>query len=343
MKYFLVATVVACFAAAANASDREKSLKAEVWSPYQEGCVTSVDDQLFELKYYPNDDETLGNSSFREILFSGWGAITCPGEMTIRAMVPDLLPAERKDYCLVFSKKRKTYLGYAKGKKDTYWRCKDSADFQKVDLSSKASFVFPEGQGSDDQSFFRCTARISGKHYRLSYDTNEAELMENLSFRDALFGGDCPGQAVIEALLPELSPIERSAFCLMYDEEGGEYVGYAEGERDAYLKCKEASVPLCDRVNATKEEALAIVGIGAGASAGASAAASAAGVTAVTHSSGAVILTGSSGYIAGTLGTVGSGLLAILSAPVTLTAAAVSVVAVGGAVYVCLPDDNDIE
>ncbi|WP_018000112.1 hypothetical protein [Paracoccus sp. N5] len=46
-------------------------------------------------------------------------------------------------------------------------------------------------------------------------------------------------------------------------------------------------------------------------------------------------MTGSSGYFAGTLGTISTSVLAGLTAPATVTAAAVSVVAVGGAVYVC--------
>ncbi|MDU9004279.1 hypothetical protein [Sedimentitalea todarodis] len=341
MKIILVATLVFGTATAVRAGEVENTVSGEEWSPNLDACVTSVDDRLFELSYNPDDDETFQNSSLREILIAGWGAITCPGEMTLRSLAPDLLPNERENYCLVYSKERKTYLGYAQGRKDTYWRCKDSVDFQKADIAPLASFVFPDSQTASSNSIARCTTLVSGKSYRLTYDLDDEELFSNMTFRDALIGGDCPGQAVLSALLPELSPSERSAFCLVYDDEAEEYVGYAEGERDAYLRCKEPSVPICERVNATKEEALAIVGLGAGATAGASAAASAAGVAAVGHSSGAVILTGSSGYIAGTIGTVGTSLLAILTAPATLTAAAVSVVAVGGAVYVCQSDSDD--
>ncbi|NRB19679.1 MAG: ankyrin repeat domain-containing protein [Rhodobacteraceae bacterium] len=91
----------------------------------------------------------------------------------------------------------------------------------------------------------------------------------------------------------------------------------------------------CEVVSESKEAVAALVGLGAGATGTAVAATTGLGMTAVTHSSGAVILTGSSGYIAGTLGTVGSGALAFLTAPATLTAAAVSVVAFGGSVYYC--------
>lgn len=190
-----------------------------------------------------------------------------------------------------------------------------------------------------------CLTNIQSEPVHVFFDAEEDTLYENYTFREIFFGGTdnitCPAFVTLRLLTPKLTDMERSVFCLSYDEEQDTLVGFSEGERDAYLICKEPSVPLCDRVNATKDEVLAIVGIGAGATAGASAAASAAGVTAVTHSSGAVILTGSSGYIAGTLGTVGSGLLAVLTAPATLTAAAVSVVAVGGAVYVCQPENGN--
>ncbi len=96
---------------------------------------------------------------------------------------------------------------------------------------------------------------------------------------------------------------------------------------------------LCEVVSNNTEKFAAVVGLGAGATGTAAMATSGLGITAVTHSSGAVILTGSSGYIAGTLGALGSSALAFLTAPLTLSAAAVSVVAVGGTVYYCSSDD----
>lgn len=208
--------------------------------------------------------------------------------------------------------------------------------------TSPAQVVIPNEQIPYEDVQF-CRTNIESKQLHVFYDEGEDALYANYTFREIFFGGTenitCPAFVSLRLLTPELTDVERSVFCLSYDKEQDTIVGFSEGARDAYLSCIEPSVPLCDRVNATREEALAIVGFGAGASAGASAATAAAGVTAVTHSSGAVILTGSSGYIAGTLGTIGSGLLAFLTAPATLTAAAVSVVAVGGAVYVCRPDE----
>ncbi|MGB3313767.1 MAG: hypothetical protein WBB85_05105 [Albidovulum sp.] len=60
------------------------------------------------------------------------------------------------------------------------------------------------------------------------------------------------------------------------------------------------------------------------------------GIAAVAQQgSGAVILSGTGGQLAGALTNLGSTAMAMLTAPATLTAAAVTVVAVGGTLYVC--------
>jgi len=94
----------------------------------------------------------------------------------------------------------------------------------------------------------------------------------------------------------------------------------------------------CEKVDEYKGTATAALGLGGGvatASGSATIASTAAGVTAVTHSSGAIILTGSSGYIAGTLGTFATSAFAFLTAPATLTAAGALVVFTGGSVLYC--------
>ncbi|OYD52399.1 hypothetical protein CGK74_18145 [Thauera propionica] len=184
-----------------------------------------------------------------------------------------------------------------------------------------------------------CTTKIDGELKTLSFDNDESELYDNYSFREIFFAGwgenTCPAFITLRHLTPDLTDEERSVFCLQFDEASDSYTGYVNGTRDAYLNCSVPSKTFCERVNDSKDAALAIVGFGAGASGGATLVSSAAGVTAVTHSSGAVILTGAGGYIAGTLSTIGAGALAVLTAPATLTTAAVSVVAVGGSVYYC--------
>jgi hypothetical protein len=124
---------------------------------------------------------------------------------------------------------------------------------------------------------------------------------------------------------------------LVWDSEDETYSGFSQGRRNAFGICKNPKT-VCERVAGAKEEALAAIGA-VGAVASAPSVAGAAGVSAVAHSSGAAILTGSSGYIAGTLGTFGASALAsigaVLSAPATIVAGGVSVAAIGGATYIC--------
>lgn len=184
-----------------------------------------------------------------------------------------------------------------------------------------------------------CTTNVNGKSKQLRYNIFGDKLNDNYSMREIFFGGwgniDCPSYITLRHLTPGLTDSERSVFCLQFDKKLKTYTGYVNGPRDAYLNCSKPSKTFCERVNDSKAAAIAITGLGTGAVAGASTGAAAAGVTAVAHSSGAVILTGSAGYISGTLGTIGAGSLAVLTAPAAITTAAVSVVAVGGAVYFC--------
>lgn len=184
-----------------------------------------------------------------------------------------------------------------------------------------------------------CTTSIKGVNTSLTYDDDDMSIYDNFTFREIFFAGwgeiTCPSFITLRHLTPDLTDHQREPFCLSYDPEQETYVGFEQGDRDAYGICKAPSKTLCERVNSSKDALLAVSGLAAGASGGATTVASAAGVTAVTHSSGALILTGSSGYIAGTLGTAGATALGILTAPATLTGAAISLVAIGGAVYVC--------
>jgi hypothetical protein len=59
------------------------------------------------------------------------------------------------------------------------------------------------------------------------------------------------------------------------------------------------------------------------------------GLAGFAHSSGAMLVSGNSAAISAALGNAATGVVAALSAPAVATAAVVSVVAVGGAVYVC--------
>ncbi len=184
-----------------------------------------------------------------------------------------------------------------------------------------------------------CDTSIDGKTLTLSYDIDDMSIYDNYTFREIFFAGwgaiSCPSFITLRHLTPGLNDHERTPFCLSYDKEANTYIGIEQGNRDAYGVCADPKKTICQRVNASKDTLLTVSGFAAGASGGATTAATAAGITAVTHSSGAVILTGSAGYIAGTLGTAAATALGILTAPATITAAAVGLVTVGGAVYVC--------
>jgi hypothetical protein len=218
-----------------------------------------------------------------------------------------------------------------------------------LSLTAPASAQVVLGPEFDtDADLQMCRTSIEGRGMFVIFDAQEETLYENYTLREIFFGASenitCPAFVSLRVATPLLTDTEREPFCLVYDSEGDTITGFAQGDRDAFLMCKEPSKPLCERVNDSKDAAMAIAGFGAGtaaAAAGTQAAATAAGVSAVAHSSGAVILTGSAGYIAGTLGTIGATALSILTAPATLAAATVTVVAVGGAVYVCSPDTAD--
>jgi len=184
-----------------------------------------------------------------------------------------------------------------------------------------------------------CDTIINGKHIPLAYDSEDMNLYDNYGFREIFLRGwgkiTCPSFITLRHLTPELNDHERAVFCLNYDKKMKTYTGFTIGERNAYLECQKPKKTFCERVNESKDAAIAITGVAAGAAGGATLATAGTGVTAVLHSSGAAILTGAGGYIAGTLATIGATGLAILTSPITIGVTTISVVAVGGAVYIC--------
>lgn len=184
-----------------------------------------------------------------------------------------------------------------------------------------------------------CGFNYQGQHKSVKYAYDEDYDAEHTSFREILRGargqGDCPSYVMLASLTPDMTGAQRKLFCLNYDKNAKAYLGFQMGEANAYGVCKTPTKAFCARVNDTKAAALAITGFTTGTIGGTVGATTATGTTVVAHSSGAAILTGSGGYVAGTLGTIGTTVIGILTAPATIAAAAVSVVAVGGAVYVC--------
>jgi len=176
-----------------------------------------------------------------------------------------------------------------------------------------------------------CTTRIKGQDVPMAYDRDEPGLRDHFTLREIMFtrwGRDtCPSYVVLRSLTPDLTDAQRGPFCLRYDKESDSTLGYDLGERDSYGRCKQPSKTVCQRVNQTKDAA---IGISRAAARGA-----ASGWQALPDGSGAVILNGSQSHIAGALSSIGGAAAGLASSPVIMAGAAVSVVAVGGAVYAC--------
>lgn len=188
----------------------------------------------------------------------------------------------------------------------------------------------------------QCRALVNAQEMTLSWDDEGAQA-DDLTFREWSMGlpgrgwnwawGElpwCNSRVIIDDLSRELPAAEVAGHCLSWNDDSSWLL--VPGEQNFRGRCKKTT---CEMVNATQAEATALIGTMTGLAVGATTATAATGTTVVAHSSGALILTGSSGYIAGTLGAAGTTILGVLTAPATLTAAAVSVVAVGGAVYLC--------
>ncbi len=170
-----------------------------------------------------------------------------------------------------------------------------------------------------------CRANLNGVEVTIPYD-REAEVWSSFREKRLTRAKTCPGKVVIAHMVPGLTEAELSPFCAVYDETTNQYRTVAEGERDAYGRCAQPS-RACRIVNATKREVLEIGTLGFDVAT--------AGVNAATNRAGALILTGNASAVAGALSEVSTAVTAAVSAPGVLAGAAVSVVVVGGAVYVC--------
>lgn len=186
--------------------------------------------------------------------------------------------------------------------------------------------------GSARAATVSCFTNIEGQPYQIFY--NDAEPYYS-SFRERFFSRDtCPGAVVIAFLTPELTPPEREVFCSNYDPATKIHSMPAQGRRDAFGRCVEPS-RTCSVVNATKDQALGLVGLGEETEQGTRTNRLSSTLSAVTHSSGAMILSGNAGTIANLLPQAGSAVGSALAAPSVLAGAAASVVVIGGAVYLC--------
>lgn len=142
---------------------------------------------------------------------------------------------------------------------------------------------------------------------------------------------ECEPEILIRSLAMTVPEDEVEGYCLAEDPEQGWLL--VPGERGSRGRCSKTA---CERVNGAKTAAIgtAVKAIELSRGPDPEEAEDDA-MGAVLHSSGAAILKGSSSYILGALGSAASGAGAALSTPAVLAAASVSLVAVGGAVYLC--------
>lgn len=183
----------------------------------------------------------------------------------------------------------------------------------------------------------QCTTKIEGEEVTIFYDDAEPTYS---SFRERYFtrSRTCPGAVVITYLMPNLTAEERQVFCANYDPKTRSHSLPAQGSRDAFGRCETPS-KTCKIVNTTRDGALSLVGIGEKAEEGTLTGRLSSTLSAATHSSGAMVLSGNAGSITSLLSSAGATVGTALSAPAVLAGAAASVVVIGGAVYLCSDDD----
>lgn len=178
----------------------------------------------------------------------------------------------------------------------------------------------------------RCRTSIAGEVLDFAYDPDRPALKDSLSLRERLIGArgaiTCPGLVTLRALTPELTDAERAPFCLQWDGDRETYIGYDIGERDAWLGCRTAKRRFCERVQRSKDAATRW-------GSAAKDLAVAAGTETALHAAGVVSVQGPAAVIGEKLVALGASALSGVSVPAAVGAAAVTAVAVGGAIYVC--------
>lgn len=187
----------------------------------------------------------------------------------------------------------------------------------------------------------RCLSTVNGSPVVIEYDPATAQPVTR---RERLLGwpsrtwnrtwGEppaCDSGVVIAQLGQTLAADEITGYCLAGDPGDGTFL-LVPGERNFRGRCRRTA---CERVNAAADDAVAASGTVARAVADVATGRSDSRLAAVAHSSGAAILTGNAGALGTALSGIGSSAMAVLTAPAAMAAAAVSVVTIGGAVYVC--------
>jgi hypothetical protein len=194
-------------------------------------------------------------------------------------------------------------------------------------------------QVAQEGNIGQCRALVNGTEVVVDFDPTHSEITHReqvLSWPGRLWNyawgtpSQCSSDVLIQYLSANVEADDIADYCLAQNEDDSFLL--VPGERNFRGRCRKTT---CEMVNSTKEEGIALAGSLAGVVTGTYAGLTAGGVTVVEHSSGALIATGSGGYIAGTIGTAATSIASALTAPAVVATAVVSVVAVGGAVFVC--------
>jgi len=186
-----------------------------------------------------------------------------------------------------------------------------------------------------------CVARVNHQEVEISAGVIPTDSID-LTLRERLLGWPrrttsrltgnappCDSQTTIAFLAAILAIDQTEGLCLAWDEDDSGYL-LVPGEQNYRGRCQKT---VCDRVNMLRDDALGTAAtVGQLVTQGLT---TDTGLRGLAHDSGAFLLSGRSGLMREALGQGAAALGGALSTPAVLTAAAVTVVAVGGAVYVC--------
>ncbi len=140
----------------------------------------------------------------------------------------------------------------------------------------------------------------------------------------------CDSAAVMHFLATTMRLDQTEGYCLAQDDAEGWLL--VPGARNFRGRCARTA---CDRVNVVAGGVGALGAAMLSLATGREVETGADAVTAVAHGTGAVLVSGQASAVATSLGQAGAALGTALAAPAAAAGAAVTVIGVGGAVYLC--------
>lgn len=175
-----------------------------------------------------------------------------------------------------------------------------------------------------DERLWSCETSIQGEQTEINYVRDQA-YRDNVGMIESRFSKwgkvSCPGYVTLREILRRNGMADDGSYCLLWDGEGDTYLGARLGPRKGNAVCR---VTFCQRVNAGK--ATAFQGANAMATAG---------YDAVTQRPGAVLLSATTGQLAGTIEGAGAAAAGLAASPVAAGAVLIGAAATGGALWYC--------